>query len=66
MRRMLALVLAVCSIGGPALVGCGPELTEEDLGEVQTEASQLPAAGEPYDMPEGQFPADSESDADHP
>ena len=33
------------------VVGCGPNLSEEDLGTVVTDMSDVPGADEPYDLP---------------
>jgi hypothetical protein len=55
MSRMLVIVLGASLIAGTTISGCGPRLTDEDLGEVQTKASELPGAGEEYELPEPHF-----------
>ena len=37
--------------------GCGPSLSEEELGTVVYDARQIPEAEQPYELPEG--PAES-------
>jgi len=48
--------------------GCGPELSQSDLGEVVSELPKVAGADEPYPMPQlGQPPAEEEKEAEaHP
>ncbi len=55
MSRLLVLLAGAWLVLG-TVSGCGPELNEEDLGEVQTEAGELPGAGEEYVLPEPNIP----------
>ncbi len=55
MSRMLVILLGAWLIVGTTISGCGPQLSDEDLGEVQTEASQLPGADEEQVLPEPHF-----------
>jgi hypothetical protein len=68
MRRMLVFVLGVWLIVvGTSLPGCGPSLTDQDLGELQTKDSKLPGADEKYELPEPTASEEeSHMDADHP
>lgn len=63
MSRMLVIVLGVC-LGLGAVSGCGgPQVSDDDLGEVQTDVRELPGAGEKYPLPslkEPQKDSDSE------
>ncbi len=62
MRRMLVFVLGVgLIVVGAGLSGCGPRLSDEDLGELQTDGSQLPGADEDYELPELKVPEEEES-----
>lgn len=58
MRRVVQGLILLALAAGTA--GCGPELKREDLGEIQTEAGQLPGAGEKYPLPEPQYEAKEE------
>ncbi len=55
MSRMLVILLGAWLIVGTTVSGCGPQLTDEDLGEVQTRVSQLPGADEEPTLPEAHF-----------
>ena len=55
MSRMLAIVMGVCLLLG-ITPGCGPHVSDEDLGEVQTTVEDLPGAGEKYVLPKPEFP----------
>ncbi|MHB8900960.1 MAG: hypothetical protein ACYC6Y_19610 [Thermoguttaceae bacterium] len=51
--RLLVFILGGWLISGAlATTGCSPRLTEEDLGQLQTQPSQLPGSGQKYDLPE--------------
>ena len=50
--RLSRLLIASLLLGCPALVGCGPGVSEEDLGIIVTELPQVPGADEPYPLPE--------------
>ena len=43
---LFALILTI-----PLISGCGPRLTEEDLGTVVDDMSEVPGADEPYEVP---------------
>lgn len=64
MSRLLVMLVGAWLVLG-AISGCGPELNEEDLGEVQTEASQLPGAGEEYVLPEPNIPEEDLAAPEH-
>ena len=57
MSRLLVMLVGAWLVLG-TISGCGPELNEEDLGEVQTDARQLPGADEEYVLPEPNYPTD--------
>lgn len=44
---MSAGLLALCAVSG-----CGPELSEEELGTVVFEIPDVPGADEPYEVPD--------------
>ena len=46
------LLIASLLLGCPPLVGCGPGVSEEDLGTIVTELPQVPGADEPYPLPD--------------
>lgn len=52
MSRMLVIVLGAWLILGTTISGCGPRLADEELGEIQTDADQLPGVDEEYVLPE--------------
>ncbi len=54
-RILLILLGAWMLAATTAMTGCSRRLTEKDLGEIQTEASQLPGTGEKYALPEPYF-----------
>jgi len=62
MSRLLVVLMFGCLVLG-TVSGCGPELSEEELGEVQTSAGELPGAGEKYQLPEADFPQKDDADA---
>jgi hypothetical protein len=47
MKRFLCLLFLLAS-----LVGCGPQVSREELGTVLKELPKVPGAGQPYEMPE--------------
>jgi hypothetical protein len=51
MRALLGLLFAVV-LTLPVLSGCGPALSEEDLGTVVFEVPEVPGADEPYPFPD--------------
>ena len=64
MSRMLAILMGGCLVVG-SVSGCGPRLTDEELGEVQTKAQDLPGAGEGYLLPAQKASQDEEHDHSH-
>jgi len=54
---VLSGLLAVAAVGG-----CGPNLSEEDLGTVVTDMSEVPGADEPYELPELEEPPPADSE----
>jgi len=50
MRWVRTLALWTLLIG-LATVGCGPELSEEELGTIQYEVPKVPGADQPYELP---------------
>lgn len=64
MSRLLVMLVGAWLLLG-TISGCGPGLNEEDLGEVQTEAHQLPGADEEYVLPEPNFPEDEADPHEH-
>ncbi|MHC4401881.1 MAG: hypothetical protein ACYTG0_19590 [Planctomycetota bacterium] len=67
MRSFLGLPLAIV-LAMVAISGCGPALTEEELGTVVFEIPQIPDPGEDQSPPQGDYsPADEVlPDADAP
>jgi hypothetical protein len=61
MRTGLALLLGVF-LTLPLLSGCGPALSEEDLGTVVFDVPEVPGADEPYPFPD----SDAEPEPDSP
>lgn len=59
MRALLGLILAVASLG--MVLGCGPRLSEEDLGTVVFEVPKVPGSEELYELPGPAAKADSDS-----
>lgn len=49
MRRVVYGLILLALVASAA--GCGPELKQEDLGEIQTQAAQLPGVEEKYALP---------------
>lgn len=50
-----------------ALPGCGPRVSEEELGTVVTDPARLPGAGKPYPLPKAvKRPATEENAAPVP
>lgn len=47
--KLLLMTLLFC---GPALPGCGPDVSEEDLGTIVTEFPMVPGAETPYPLPD--------------
>lgn len=45
-NRLAALIVLMC------LTGCGPELSQQDLGHVVYEVPKVAGADKPYPMPE--------------
>jgi len=62
MRVSFGLLLGIVLVVVTA-PGCGPSLTEDDLGTVVFDASQLPGADEPYAMPETHAPPASDPES---
>ncbi|OHB86212.1 MAG: hypothetical protein A2V98_13205 [Planctomycetes bacterium RBG_16_64_12] len=60
MRTFLGFLLGIALII-PITSGCGPSLTEEDLGTVVFDVGQLPGADVPYELPDSSTTAPSES-----
>jgi hypothetical protein len=59
MRRAIhGVILLVLTV---ATAGCGPELNQENLGQIQTTVEQLPGFGEPYPLPKPRYEADEET-----
>lgn len=48
-----------------AASGCGPSVTEEELGTVVYEVSELPGADQPYELPEQAYPPKGEDGPHH-
>jgi len=48
------------------LAGCGPELSENDLGTVVSEMPKVADPEKPYPMPQLALPAERESDPGQP
>ncbi len=46
------------------IVGCGPELSKQDLGTVVDEVPKMEGAGEPYPMPQLGPPSEDEQAPD--
>ena len=46
--RTLALWTLLIAL---ATAGCGPELSEEELGTIQYEVPKVPGADRPYELP---------------
>ena len=55
MSRMLVIVLGVC-LGLAAVSGCGHQLSDKDLGEIQTDAGELPGSDWQYSLPKFKEP----------
>lgn len=55
MARMLVIVLGVC-LGLATVSGCEPQLSDQDLGEIQTDAGELPGADWQYSLPKFKEP----------
>jgi hypothetical protein len=60
MRAVLGLLFGI-ALTLPVVAGCGPALSEEDLGTVVFEVPEVPGADEPYPYPD--WDAASESDS---
>jgi len=60
MRPFLGLLVGIALII-PAMSGCGPSLSEDELGTVTYDAGQLPGADKPYELPPARAPAASPS-----
>ena len=56
MRVSFGLLLGIVLIVFTAS-GCGPGLTEEELGTVIYDAKELPGADQPYELPEQAYPS---------
>ena len=63
MSRLMAVLMGICLALG-TVSGCGPKLNDEDLGELQTRAEELPGAGEKYPLPEPVLSEDEEPQDD--
>ena len=54
MRNPVCLLTMVCVV--PLLIvcggGCGRDISDEELGHVITDMSQVPGAAEPYELPD--------------
>ena len=50
--RLPRLLIALLLVGCLTLAGCGPGVSEEDLGTIVTEVPQVPGAEEPFPLPE--------------
>ncbi len=52
-KRSFALILLTAVLAVfPSLWGCGPQVSEEELGTVLNELPEVPGADEPFEMPE--------------
>jgi len=47
-----------------AVVGCGPAVSDEELGTLVVDPSKIPGAEEPYDPPQLDSPLDAPTAAD--
>ena len=53
MRNLVCLLAMVCAV--PLLIvcgGCGRDISDEELGRVVTDMSQVPGTAEPYELPD--------------
>jgi len=60
MRSFLGLLVGIALLI-PAMSGCGPNLSEDELGTVIYDAGQLPGADKQYELPPAKAPAESHS-----
>ena len=51
MRAFLGLLFGM-ALFSLMVAGCGPSLTEEELGTVILDVGQLPGADQPFELPE--------------
>jgi len=58
MRSFLGWLVGIALLV-PAMSGCGPSLSEDELGTVIFDAGQLPGADKPYELPPAKAPAES-------
>ena len=63
MRTFAGLLIGLLLLA-PLLSGCGPALTEEELGTLILDQSGLPGAGVPYKLPLPESVSTSESESD--
>lgn len=50
--------LALGLVLGAAVTGCGPAVSEKDLGKIVFELPKIPGADQPYPLPEsGELPS---------
>jgi len=58
MRRLFGLIcLGVVLL---AMAGCGPSVSQDDLGELQFEVPKVSGSEKPYKLPEIKAPSSSE------
>jgi hypothetical protein len=62
MRAGLGLLFGLALLA-LVVAGCGPALSEEDLGTVIFDVREIPGGDQRYDLPDGGEPATSESAA---
>lgn len=65
MRTFVGLLIGLVLLA-PLLSGCGPALTEEELGTLILDQSGLPRASVPYKLPlpESTYTSESESESE--
>ncbi len=59
--RRLVWLVCVWMVFGILLSGCGPALSERDLGTVIYEIPKVPGAEKPYKMPQLGEPSETEN-----
>lgn len=67
-RKLLVVVLGAWMIAGTSISGCSPRPSDEELGKIETDSTQLPGGDEKYVLPEPHFPEDAPGSdpAEHP